>query len=252
MTDALGRPRSILVLGGGSEIALATARLLAARGARAVTLLGRDPEAMLAAAEPLRSVGVEVTAARFDAADPHGSVRAVDEAFEAHGDFDVVLLAFGVLGDQARYEQDPVAAGHDAAVNFAGAVASGLAVARALRTQGHGVLVVLSSVAGQRPRRANFVYGAAKAGVDAFARGLDEALRGSGARVLIVRPGFVHTKMSAGLQAAPFSQSADQVAAAIVAGLDAGASVVWAPPVLRWLFLVLRHLPQAVFRRLRG
>ena len=252
MTDALGRPRSILVLGGGSEIALATVELLAARGARAVTLLGRRPEAMLAAADPLRAAGVEVAVARFDAADPHGSVLAIDEAFRAHGDVDIVLLTFGVLGDQTRYEQDPVAAGHDAAVNFAGTVVSGLAVARALRAQGHGVLVVLSSVAGQRPRRSNFVYGAAKSGVDAFARGLDEALRGSGARVMVVRPGFVHTRMTAGLPAAPFSQSAEQVASAIVAGLDAGASVVWAPPALRWLFLVLRHLPQAVFRRLRG
>lgn len=252
MTDALGRPRSVLVLGGGSEIALATARLLVERGARGVTLLGRHPEAMLATAEPLRLAGAEVAVARFDAADANDSVHAIDEAFRAHGDFDIVLLAFGVLGDQARYEEDPVLAAHDARINVAGTLASGLAVARALRTQGHGVLVVLSSVAGQRPRRSNFVYGAAKAAVDAFARGLDEALRGSGARVMTVRPGFVHTKMTAGLPAAPLSQSADQVAAAIVAGLDAGASVVWAPPALRWLFLVLRHLPQAIFRRLRG
>jgi len=252
MTDALGRPRSVLVLGGGSEIALATARLLVDRGARSVTLLGRHPEAMLAAAEPLRVAGAEVAVARFDAADPDDSVRAIDEAFRVHGDFDVVLLAFGVLGDQARYEQDPALAARDAQVNVSGTLASGLAVARSLRAQGHGVLVVLSSVAGQRPRRSNFVYGAAKAAVDAFARGLDEALRGSGARVMTVRPGFVHTRMTAGLPAAPFSQSAEQVAAAIVAGLDAGASVVWAPPALRWLFLVLRHLPQAIFRRLRG
>ena len=145
-----------------------------------VTLLGRHPEAMLAAADPLRLAGAEVSVARFDAADPHDSVRAVDEAFQAHGDFDVVLLAFGVLGDQARYEQDPALAAHDTAVNVAGTVATGLAVARALRAQGHGVLVVLSSVAGQRPRRTNFVYGAGKAAVDAFARGLDEALRGRG------------------------------------------------------------------------
>jgi decaprenylphospho-beta-D-erythro-pentofuranosid-2-ulose 2-reductase len=252
MTDALGRPRSVLVLGGGSEIALATARLLVERGARGVTLLGRHPEAMLAAAEPLRVAGADVAVARFDAADADGSVRAIDEAFRVRGDFDVVLLAFGVLGDQARYEEDPALAARDTQVNVTGTVAGGLAVARALRTQGHGVLVVLSSVAGQRPRRTNFVYGAAKAAVDAFARGLDEALRGSGARVMTVRPGFVHTRMTTGLPAAPFSQSADQVAAAIVAGLDAGASVVWAPPALRWLFLVLRHLPQAVFRRLRG
>ena len=252
MTDALGRPRSVLVLGGTSEIGLATARLLVERGARQVTLLGRSPEAMLAAASPLRLAGAEVDAVQFDASEPDGSVQAIEGAFRAHGDFDVVLLAFGILGDQLRYEDDPVEAGRDAAVNFGGTVASGLAVARALRAQGHGVLVVLSSVAGQRPRRANFVYGAAKSGVDAFARGLDEALRGSGARVMTVRPGFVHTRMTAHLPTGPFAQTPDQVATAIVAGLDADVSVVWAPSLLRWLFLVLRHLPQGVFRLLKG
>jgi decaprenylphospho-beta-D-erythro-pentofuranosid-2-ulose 2-reductase len=252
MTDALGRPRSVLILGGGSEIGLATAARLVARGAREIVLLGRHPDAMLIAAAPLRAAGAAVHAAPFDAADPHGSVAPIDEAFRAHGDFDIVLLAFGVLGDQQHYEDDPVEAGHDAALNFAGAVASGLAVGRALRVQGHGVLVVFSSVAGQRPRRANFVYGAAKSGIDAFARGLDEALRGSGPRVMIVRPGFVHTRMTAHLPSGPLSQTADQVATAVVRGLDGDASAVWAPTLLQWVFLVLRHVPQPIFRLLKG
>ena len=113
MTDALGRPNSVLVLGGTSDIALATAKRLADRGARTIALLGRHPEAMLAAAEPLREAGATVHALPFDASDPVGCVAAVEEAFRTYGDFDVVLLAFGILGDQQRYEADPEAAARD-------------------------------------------------------------------------------------------------------------------------------------------
>ena len=250
MTDALGRPNSVLVLGGTSDIALATAKRLADRGARTIALLGRHPEAMLAAAEPLREAGATVHALPFDASDPVGCVAAVEEAFRTYGDFDVVLLAFGILGDQQRYEADPEAAARDSIVNFAATVGSGLAVARRLRAQGQGTLVVLSSVAGQRPRRELYVYGAAKSGVDAFSIGLNEALRGSGARVMVVRPGYVQTKMTAHLPLGPMAQTVDDVADGIMRGLDSGAAVVWCPPKLRLFFAVLRLLPQFVFRRL--
>src|SRR5690606_3486391 len=125
---------------------------------RRLVLLGRDEAAMRAAAEPLARAGAEVVTVPFDASlvDTHASV--IDETFASYGDIDVVLLAAGVLGDQGVYEDDPTRAGLDAIVNYAGAVSAGLAVARQLRSQGHGTLVVLSSVAGQRPRRANYVY----------------------------------------------------------------------------------------------
>lgn len=187
----------------------------------------------------------------FDAAAIDTHTATIDEAFARYGDFDVVLLAFAVLGDETAFADDPAAAGRAAVTNYAGGVSSGLAVARRLRAQGHGTLVVLSSVAGQRPRRANYVYGSAKAGLDAFARGLDEALRGSGARVMVVRPGFVRTQLTARLQPGPLAQAPAQVAAAITAGLDRGAAVVWSPGLLRWVFLVLRALPQPLFRLLR-
>lgn len=252
MTDALGRVRSALVLGGGSEIALATLDRLAVRGLRRAVLLGRRPEVMREAARGLASKDVEVVALPFDAdaIDAHGA--AIAAAFATYGDFDLVLMAFGTLGDQATFESDPTVAGHAAITNYAGAVSSGLAAGTALREQGHGMLVVLSSVAGQRPRRDNYVYGSAKAGLDAFARGLGEALRGTGSHVMVVRPGFVRTRMTAGMKPRVFAQTADQVAATIVAGLDSGASVVWAPPLLRWVFLVLNALPQSVFRRLKA
>lgn len=252
MTDALGRVRSALVLGGGSEIALATLDRLAGRGLRRAVLLGRRPDVMRDAARGLASRGVEVVALPFDADAIDSHAGAIRSAFAMHGDIDLVLMTFGVLGDQATYESDPTAAGFAAVTNYAGAVSSGLAAGTALREQGHGTLVVLSSVAGQRPRRDNYVYGSAKAGLDAFARGLGEALRGTGARVMVVRPGFVRTRMTAGMRPRVFAQTPEQVAAAIVAGLDRRASVVWAPPPLRWMFLVLNALPQSVFRHLKG
>ncbi len=250
MTDALGRVRSALVLGGGSEIALVTLERLAARGLRRAVLLGRQPEVMRTAAASLTSKGVEVVALPFDAEAIDAHVANIAGAFSTYGDFDLVVVAFGTLGDQTTFEADPTTAGHAAITNYAGAVSSGLAIASALRDQGHGTLVMLSSVAGQRARRANYVYGSTKAGLDAFARGLGEALRGSGARVMIVRPGFVKTQMTAGMKPRLFAQTAEQVATTIVGGLDRGASVVWAPPLLRPIFLILNALPQAIFRRL--
>jgi len=111
---------------------------------------------------------------------------------------------------------------------------------------------VLSSVAGVRVRRANYVYGAAKYGLDGFAQGLSETLDGSGVSLYLVRPGFVRTKMTAGRPAAPFAVDADRVGADIVAGIERGRPVIWSPPALGWLFSVLRLLPRPIWRRLPG
>jgi decaprenylphospho-beta-D-erythro-pentofuranosid-2-ulose 2-reductase len=135
-------------------------------------------------------------------------------------------------------------------VNFGGAMSAGLAVADRLRAQGHGSLVVLSSVAGERVRKANFVYGATKAGLDGFAQGLGDSLAGTGANVLVVRPGFVHSKMTDGMKAAPFATTPEAVADAVVSGLRKGRRTVWVPGILRPVFAVFRHLPGAVWRRL--
>src|SRR5690606_26724945 len=145
---------------------------------------------------------------------------------------------------------DPAAAAAAAAATFTGHVSADLAVAARLREQGHGTLVVLSSVAGVRVRRANFVYGAAKAGLDGLAQGLGDALHGTGARVMVVRPGYVPTKMSAHVSAAPFPASAREVADAVAAGLRRGSETVWVPGVLRYVFAGMRVLPRAGWRRL--
>lgn len=253
MTDALGSPQSVLVLGGGSEIGLAVVRRLVARRARTVALAGREPERLKPAADELLGLGattVEVVA--FDALEAAGHDRFVDEVFDRHGDLDLVLLAFGVLGDQEEAERDTGAALEVVRTNFLGAVSVALPVARRLRAQGHGTLVVLSSVAGERARRANFVYGSSKAGLDAFAQGLGDSLVGTGVRVMVVRPGFVHTKMTAGRPPAPLATTPEAVADVVVRGLETGAEVVWAPPVLRFVMSGMRHLPRSVFRRIRG
>jgi len=134
--------------------------------------------------------------------------------------------------------------------NLLGAVSALTVLGERVRTQGHGDLVVLSSVAGERVRRSNFVYGASKAGLDGFATGLADALHGSGARLLVVRPGFVVGKMTAGLPAAPLSTTPEAVAEATVKGLRGTGTVIWVPAPLRLVMSVLRHVPRPVFRRL--
>ena len=252
MNDALGSPQSVLLLGGSSEIGLAITRKLVARRAKTVILAGRDPEALKPAADDLRAAGAAtVDVVAYDALAPEGHDALVDDVFARHGDIDLVLVAFGVLGDQEEAERDTAAALAVLRTNFVGAVSVALPVARRLRAQGHGTLLVLSSVAAERARRANFVYGSSKAGLDAFCQGLGDSLVGTGARVVVVRPGFVHTKMTAGRQAAPLSTTPDAVADAVVRGLEKGAETIWAPPPLRFLFMGMRHLPRPLWRRIK-
>jgi decaprenylphospho-beta-D-erythro-pentofuranosid-2-ulose 2-reductase len=249
MRDALGSVQSAFVLGGGSDLALATMRALVADRCRTVVLAGRDAAKLEAPAQELRALGAAVDIVAFDALDPASHEAVIDEVFAAHPDLDVVLLAFGVLGDQEAFEADPGAAAEAVTANYTGAVSAGLAVAKQLRAQGHGTLVIMSSVAGERVRAENFVYGSSKAGLDGFAQGLGDSLAGSGAGVMIVRPGFVHTKMTEGMAKAPFSTTPDVVATAIVDGLRKGRRTVWVPAQLRYVFSVLRHLPGPLWRR---
>jgi decaprenylphospho-beta-D-erythro-pentofuranosid-2-ulose 2-reductase len=247
MQDALGSPQSALVLGGTSEIALATVRRLVDARCGKVVLAVRDPAAAEAPAAELRARGAEVDVVEFDALDTASHAKVIGDVFD-RDDVDLVLLAFGVLGDQAAFDADPEVAADAARINYVGAVSAGLVVAGHLRTQGHGTLVVLSSVAAERPRRSNYVYGSTKAGLDAFAQGLGDALIGTGARVMVVRPGFVHTRMTAGMEAQPFSTTPEVVAAQIARGLERGSDTVWAPSIVRWMFVVLRHLPRPLWR----
>lgn len=251
MRDAFGRLQSLLVLGGSSDLGAATAERLVRDGCKVVVLAGRRPEAMQPVAERLRIAGaerVEITA--WDALDVASHGAAVDAAFDAAGgDVDGVLLPAGVLGDQAAFDADPSAAAEAVTANYGGPVSTLLHVARRTKAQGHGAIVVFSSVAGERVRKANYVYGSTKAGLDAFAQGLGDALVGTGVRVLVVRPGWVATKMTEGMDPAPFATTPARVADAVADGLAKGKELVWAPPVLRGVFSAFRHLPRPVWRK---
>jgi decaprenylphospho-beta-D-erythro-pentofuranosid-2-ulose 2-reductase len=241
----------VLVLGGSSDIAVATARKLVAGRCRTVVLAGRDPEALGRPAKELEAAGAtSVAVVPFDGLDYASHDAFVRNVFAEHGDFDLVLLAFGVLGDQDLAERDAAEARRIVESNFTGAVSVLVPVAGALRDQGHGTVVVLSSVAGERARKSNFVYGSSKAGLDAFCQGLGDSLVGTGVHIVVVRPGFVRTKMTEGMAEAPLATDADAVASAIVAGLGRGAETIWAPSQLRFVMSALRHVPRSVFRRL--
>jgi short-subunit dehydrogenase len=242
---------TVLVLGGRSEIGLAVARRLVGRGLDTVVLAARRSDDLAGEEQALRDAGAATVArVEFDADDvaAHGTV--LGEIAERHGPLDVVVTAFGVLGDQHRAERD---ADHALAVvhtDYVAHVSVLTHLANLLRAQGNGQLVVFSSVAGVRVRRANYVYGSAKAGLDGFASGLADALAGSGVHLLLVRPGFVIGRMTQGMSPAPFSSTPEQVAEATVRGLARRREVVWVPPVLRAVFAVLRLLPRAAWRRM--
>ena len=250
MRDATGAVQSVLVLGGTSEIGVATAKRLARDRARRVVLASRDPSAAETAAGEIRALGAEVELVAFDALDTASHVSFVDDVFDRFGDIDLVLVAWGVLGDQERLARDHDAAVQAVEVNYTGVVSVSIPLVERMRRQGHGTIVYLSSVAGERARASNFVYGSTKAGMDAFAQGLGDSLDGTGVRVMVVRPGFVRTKMTEGLDPVPLSTDADAVAESIAAGLRRDAHTVWSPGPLRFVFSALRHLPRPIFRRL--
>jgi decaprenylphospho-beta-D-erythro-pentofuranosid-2-ulose 2-reductase len=251
--DAVGQPQSILVLGGSSEIAQAVVDRLVSARCRTVVLAGRASERLREASVRATAAGAEVVETlEFDSTDVEGHRALVDKVFEQFGDIDVVLVASGVLGDQEELEHDPVGTAALLTTNFTGLAAAMVAVADRFRRQGHGRLVVLSSVAGDRARRANYVYGSSKAGLDAFAQGLGDSLAGSGASVMIVRPGFVIGRMTEGRSPAPFPTTPDAVADAVVKGIASGARVLYVPSVLRWVFASMKHVPQILWRRMPG
>ena len=253
MKDALGSVQSVLVLGGGSDIAQATrARAGAAPGAhgscsrRAIPSRSQRPPTSCAPRARPRS-----RRSPFDARDTASHDAFVDDVFERVGDVDLALLAFGVLGDQEEAEHDGRAAVDIAEVNYVGSVSVAVPIAQRMRTQGHGTIVALSSVAGERARRSNFVYGSSKAGMDAFFQGLGDSLVGTGVQVMIVRPGFVHTKMTDGhgrraaLDHPRGGGRRDRARPRARHARRCGCR-----STLRYVMSVLRHVPRPVFRKL--
>jgi short-subunit dehydrogenase len=240
---------TVLILGGRSEIGTELAVRLApgasvVLAARNADRLGEQTAAILAAG------AVAVSTREFDADDVETHGPLVASIIAEHGPIDTAVLAFGILGDQGRAEID---AAHAVAVvhtDYVAQVSLLTHLAAAMRQAGRGALVVFSSIAGARVRRANYVYGSAKAGLDGFASGLADALHGTGVRLLIVRPGFVIGRMTEGMTPAPLSSTPPQVAAATARALAKGRRTVWIPWALGPAVAVMRLLPQFIWRRM--
>lgn len=250
MINAVGIPQSLLLLGGTSDIALAIAHEYARQtsGLR-VIVAARPSPARDAAVSALCAAGCTATALDFDALDTSSHKQVIDDA-AAGGDVDIAVVAFGLLGDPEVAWTDQAAAVELARVNYVGAMSCGVLLGNLIQRQGHGVIVALSSVAGERPRRSNFAYGSTKAGMDSFYTGLGEALREHGGRVLVVRPGFVHSSMTKGLDPAPLATTPKAVATAVVRAVSRGKDQIWVPGALRGVMSGLRHVPRPVFRKL--
>ena len=241
------RAKRIVLLGGTSEIGLAILAAMRLPADCEVILAGRDEQALKTAAASLPCAAQTVP---YDATDLARPAALADAVF-GEGPVDIAIAAAGILIPQAELDADPQQAGVLVQTNLTGHVTAVLAIAERMRARGRGTIVILSSVAAVRPRKANFVYGAAKAGLDAFGRGLADSLHGSGVRVLLVRPGFVVGRMTAGMPPAPLSTTPDQVGAAVAAALLGRGDVVWVPPALRLLAGAIRLIPRPLWRRLR-
>jgi short-subunit dehydrogenase len=250
MSQQTGNLR-VIILGATSGIAEATARIYAREGA-ALLLAGRREDRLRAIADDLRIRGAGRTEiAVADLARPEDTATALAGFAATLGGVDHILLAYGILGDQAEAMKDQAAAAHILAVNFDSAAAWCLAAANLIEAQGHGSLVVLGSVAGDRGRRANFVYGAAKAGLAALVEGIAHRFAGKGPRAVIVKPGPTVTAMTEGMERKGLLWSQPEAVAAVVRrAADKGGPVVYAPWFWRFIMLIIRMLPARIFNRL--
>ncbi len=241
---------TVVLLGGRSEIGLETVVRLAS--GRTVCLAARRSDDLVEEQVTVRRAGAsEVHTVEFDADDTDGHQVLLEKISADHGPIGIVVVAFGVLGDQAAAERDPVAAIEIVHTDFVAQVSVLTSVANLLRAQGNGQIVVFSSIAGLRVRRTNYVYGSAKAGLDGFAGGLADALHGSGVHLLLVRSGFVIGRMTEGMRPVPLlSSTPGEVASAVVEGLRTRAGRVWVPPLLQPAAVVMRLVPSGTWRRM--
>jgi short-subunit dehydrogenase len=241
--------RLVVVFGGRSEIGIELATRLAS-GAT-VVLAARNADRLTDEVAAVTAAGATAVHAReFDADALDSHTPRVESIIAEFGPIGTAVVAFGILGDQARAEADPAHAAAIVHTDYTAQVSLLTVLAATMRSAGNGAIVVFSSVAGVRPRRANYVYGSAKSGLDAFARGLTDALHGSGVRLLLVRPGFVIGRMTEGMSPAPLSSTPTQVADAVAGALAKGRSEIWVPRSLAVLVLAFRLMPRAIWRRL--
>ncbi len=251
MLNAVGQAQNILLLGGSSEIGLGIVKEFLSRGAARVILAGRVEEDDLnTAAEEVRAAGASaVELVEFDALDTDSHPGVIEKA-ASFGDIDVAVVAFGVMGDQERIWQDHKMAVLSSEINYTAYVSFGVLLGERMKTQGHGHIVAMSSVAGRKIRRSNFTYGSAKAGVDGFYTQLGVALEDHGVNVLVVRPGQVRTKLSAHVKEAPFTVDVPDVGEAVVDTVVQRKKYIYVHPIFELVTLVLQHIPAPIMKRL--
>lgn len=242
--------KKVLVLGATSAIAQHVIRLLAARGA-SLFLAGRNPERLEAVRQDATTRGARAESLALDLDDVSRHEALVEQAAAALGGLDGVVLAHGVLGDQAECERSYAAAAKVLTTNFLSAASLLTVVANRFEARRAGTIVVISSVAGDRGRQSNYVYGASKAALSAFLQGMRNRLFRSGVRVVTVKPGFVDTPMTAGVKKNALFASPERVARGILRAVDRGADEVYLPGFWRLIMLVIRSVPERIFKRLR-
>jgi short-subunit dehydrogenase len=242
---------NVLIVGATSTIARHAAGELAARGAR-LHLAARDEAGAGRIGRDLEvRRGTEVSVSRFEATEYEAYEELLDDAADSMGGLDGLLLAVGMLGDQARAETDPGHLRDIIEINY-GAPASLIGTAaRRFEEQGHGWIAALSSVAGDRGRPSNYAYGSAKAGLTAFLEGLRARLHGSGVHVLTVKSGPTDTKMTFGMDdPPPLMAEPERVAKRIVWAIEKEKDVCYAPPIWRYIMAAIRLVPSPVFKKL--
>ncbi len=251
MINAVGNPQAILLLGGTSEIGLAIVTEYLKKGPARVVLaaLPNDPLRAQSVAQVEAAGASKVEVIDFDALDTESHPKVIESAW-ADGDVDVAIVAFGIDGDGELFWQDQRKAVQMAGINYTAGVSVGVLLAEKMKAQGFGRILVMSSVAGERVRRFNFVYGSTKAGLDGFYLGLGEALAPFGPRVTVIRPGQVRTKLSAHAKENALTVDKEDVAGLAVAASEKGKEIVWVPGNIRWMMAILRHIPRPIFRKL--
>jgi short-subunit dehydrogenase len=241
----------VLIVGATSAIAAETARAYAPDGAR-LFLTGRNPDRLAAVAADLRVRGAAaVETVVLDATDHRRCEAVVEAAWAAFGGLDVALIAHGVLPDQARCQASVTAAVAALDVNFTSVVALLTPLANRFEAARHGCIAVITSVAGDRGRQSNYVYGAAKGGLDRFLEGLRNRLYHAGVAVVTLKPGFVDTPMTAGLKHGPLFASARRAGRAVHRAIERRRDVAYVPWFWRPIMCLIRALPEFVFKRFR-
>lgn len=243
-------PKRILVLGATSGIAEACCRLWA-DGGDSLYLVARNAARLSAVAADMRTRGaasVDSAVVNLDDTATHPELLA--HAINALGGLDVAFLALGVLGDQAEAERSFITAGQILHTNYAAPVSLLTWLANYCAQRHTGTLAVLSSVAGERGRKSNYVYGSSKAGLTAFVDGLRNRIDRDGVRVMTIKPGPVKTSMTDGMKGSGKFADVDAVAATLVEAIDKGTDVVYVPGIWRVIMAVIRAVPERIFKKL--